>query len=90
MIKNSIPLLLQAANFDSSPCIPIKSLLRLSSLAFIACDVILGSEDVPIQSSKFKCLTSHVFFTMGEGATEKFSRITGTNETNKLCDASHP
>lgn len=89
MIKNSISLLLQAANFEPTPCIPAKSLLRLSSLASIACAVIPGSEEVPIQLRKFKCLTSAVFFTMGEETTENLARVTGTNEPYKLYDASH-
>jgi len=87
MIKNSIPLL--SANFVQSPSIPVNSLFPLGSLTSIACAVISGSEEVPNQSRKFKCLTSDVFLTMDEGIAEKCSRVPGTNQTYELCNASH-
>ena len=70
MIKNNVPLLLEAANFEPSPCLPVKSLFPFCSLASIACTVISGSEEVPIQFKELKCLTSDVFLTMDEGTVE--------------------
>ena len=70
MIKNNVPLLLRAANFEPSPCLHVKSLFPFCSLASIACTVILGSEEVPIQFKKCKCLTSDVFLIMDEGTVE--------------------
>ena len=68
--------------------IPFK-LFPFGSLASIACAVISGSEEVPIQSRKFKYLSLDVFLTMDEGIAEKCSRVPGTNKTFELCNASH-
>ena len=48
--------------------------------------VISGLEEVSIQ---FKCLTSDLVLTMGEGTAGKCSRIPGKTQTYELCNASH-
>lgn len=48
-ITMCILLLLGTANFEPSPCLPVKSLLRFSFLAPTACAVISGSDEVPVE-----------------------------------------
>ena len=48
----------------------MKSLFSFGFLDSIACAVISGSEELPIQFKEFKCLTSNAFLTIGEGRAE--------------------
>ena len=81
-------LLLPPVNFEPLLCIPVKFSFSSTSFAPTAWGLISGSEEVPVQWTKFQVVKITWFLDHGWRNTWKCFKVLGTNQTYELCNAS--